>query len=482
MAGPRWLGGGRGVPNRTASLGTGGGQPHEIGGCSWTTAVDPDVVQRLALITARRGRAQANGSDRINAHAASRFLRAFCCLRADEAELGDGRDDGRGDGPARRERPRDGRDRWDRRDRRDRRAIIRAVTPLLLGAAGVLALVAGGLVLRTFGAAYRIGRLLATTPAVTVAEAAAIATEGRHQYVRVTGRIDAQDEFEDADHRPLVFRRTRLEARAGRGWRAFEDQRDAVPFTINEGLDAIAIDPDALGEGLVVVPRESSGRAADLGDRAPAGLDPETPVRARIEQISSVEHAIAIGYPVAIDPGGTPGGPGGTPGEPGGAGPGPEVRLTAARGRPLILTVLEPDEAMRILAGGDAGRTRLAAALLGTGAVLLAAAAVWALVGAVLPAVIDGVPSLGGLVPVALAASTEPTPGTGGDPRSNGQGPGLVGTPGLAILGVLAIAVLAIVATTVYVRLTTPPGEREARRSGTPGSSARRRDGRSRRR
>jgi hypothetical protein len=357
------------------------------------------------------------------------------------------------------------------------------VTPLLLGAAGVLALVAGGLVLRTFGAAYRIGRLLATTPAVTVAEAAAIATEGRHQYVRVTGRIDAQDEFEDADHRPLVFRRTRLEARAGRGWRAFEDQRDAVPFTINEGLDAIAIDPDALGEGLVVVPRESSGRAADLGDRAPAGLDPETPVRARIEQISSVEHAIAIGYPVAIDPEGMSAGPGGGPGRPGGpgaahggpGGAGLEVRLTAGRGRPLILTVLEPDEAMRILAGGDAGRTRLAAALLGTGAVLLAAAAVWALVGAVLPAVIDGVPSLGGLVPVALAASTEPTPGTGGDPRSNGQGPGLVGTPGLAILGVLAIAVLAIVATTVYVRLTTPPGEREARRSGTPGSSARRR-------
>jgi hypothetical protein len=357
------------------------------------------------------------------------------------------------------------------------------VTPLLLGAAGVLALVAGGLVLRTFGAAYRVGRLLATTPTVTVAEAVAIAAEGRRQYIRVTGRIDAEDEFEDADHRPLVFRRTRLEARAGRGWRAFEDQRESVPFTINEGLDTIAIDGDALGEGLIVVPRVSSGRAADLGDRAPVGLDPATPVRARIEQISSVEHAIAIGYPVAIDPGGTPGGPGGTPGEPGGAGPGPEVRLTAARGRPLILTVLEPDEAMRILAGGDAGRTRLAAGLLGAGVVLVAAAAIWALVGAVLPAMIGGIPSLGDLVPVALAASAEPTPGTGGDPRSNGQGPGLVGTPGLAILGVLAIAALAIVATTIYVRVTAPPGERQQGSSGPPvHPPSRRRDGRTRRR
>jgi hypothetical protein len=138
---------------------------------------------------------------------------------------------------------------------------------------------------------------------------------------------------------------------------------------------------------------------------------------------------------------------------------------------------------MRILAGGDAGRTRIAAGLLGAGAVLVGAAAVWALVGAVLPAVIGGIPSLGGLVPVALAASAEPTPGTGGDPRSNGQGPGLVGTPGLALLGVLAIAVLAVVATTAYVRLTASPGERASRGAGRPvNPSNRRRDGRTRRR
>ena len=41
--------------------------------------------------------------------------------------------------------------------------------------------------------------------------------------------------------------------------------------------------------------------------------------------------------------------------------------MTSGRGRPLILTVLEPDEAMRILAGGDADETRLAAGLLGAG-------------------------------------------------------------------------------------------------------------------
>jgi hypothetical protein len=53
----------------------------------------------------------------------------------------------------------------------------------------------------------------------------------------------------------------------------------------------------------------------------------------------------------------------------------------------------------------------------------------------------------------ALAAS--PTPGAEvGDPRSSGQGPGLVGDPGVAILAVVAIGLGSVIATLVYVRLT----------------------------
>jgi hypothetical protein len=323
------------------------------------------------------------------------------------------------------------------------------VTPLLVGAAGLVALVAGGLILRTFGAAFRIGRLLATAPTVTIAEANAIAAAGGREYVRVAGRIDAEDEFEDADHRPLVFRRVRLETRSGRSWRPFEDHRQSVPFTVNEGLDSIAVDVDALDDGLIVVPRESIGRAADMPDRAPEGSPPDTPVRARIDQVSSVEHAIVIGYPVRID-----------------AGP-VTARLTAGRGRPLILTVLEPPEAMRILAGGDAGRTRLAAGLLGAGTILIVGALAWAAVTALLPAIVAVVPGAAGLVATTLAATAEPSVATGGDPRSNGQGPGLVGTPGLAIVAVVAIALLAFVVTTLYVRLTAPPTE--ARERALPG-------------
>jgi hypothetical protein len=148
--------------------------------------------------------------------------------------------------------------------------------------------------------------------------------------------------------------------------------------------------------------------------------------------------------------------------------------MTADRGRPLILSILETDEAMRVLAADGRGRTRAAALLLGAAAVLLGGATIWAVTSALLPAVIALVPGLGGLVETALAASPEPSEVVTGDPRSNGQGPGLVGTPGLAILGVVAIAILAVVATTVYVRLTTPPIDASGRRAAPEGRDRRR--------
>jgi len=53
----------------------------------------------------------------------------------------------------------------------------------------------------------------------------------------------------------------------------------------------------------------------------------------------------------------------------------------------------------------------------------------------------------------ALAASPTPPP-AGGDPRSSGQGPGLVGDPLFALAAVIAIGVVSVAATLVYVRLT----------------------------
>jgi hypothetical protein len=57
----------------------------------------------------------------------------------------------------------------------------------------------------------------------------------------------------------------------------------------------------------------------------------------------------------------------------------------------------------------------------------------------------------------AVAASPTPQP-AGGDPRSSGQGPGLVGDPGFALIAVLAIGFGSLLVTLVYVRLTARRG------------------------
>jgi hypothetical protein len=225
------------------------------------------------------------------------------------------------------------------------------VIPIVLVFLGLLALASGAIALSSFGSGLRIGRLLATTPRVSIVAARELALSGRPAYVRIEGRIDSDTSFEDSAHRPLVLRRTRVQIRHGREWTTVEDGRETVPFDLREGLDAIEVDGPALGDGLVVVPRDSSGRVADLIDRVPLGTDAGLSARVRIDQISAVEHAIALGVPVQDDPG--------------------PVRLTAGLGRPLILTTLEQNEAMRVLAGGRRRRAIVAAGLLASGAVLV---------------------------------------------------------------------------------------------------------------
>jgi hypothetical protein len=98
-----------------------------------------------------------------------------------------------------------------------------------------------------------------------------------------------------------------------------------------------------------------------------------------------------------------------------------------------------------VLAEGRSRRPLAAALLLAGGLVLLTVGLALAVIGAA--------------TGTALAASPSPTPALGGDPRSSGEGPGLVGDPLLAIGLVLAIGLAATVATLVYLRLT---GHRQA--------------------
>ncbi len=223
--------------------------------------------------------------------------------------------------------------------------------PLLLVVAGVGALGCGWLFFRALGPGARVGRILAATPVVDVRRARDLAERGPRRYIGVSGRIDSDEEFEDEHQRPLVYRRSRLETRAGSAWTVVEDVREIAAFELSEGLDRIAVDGEALDDGLVVVTREATGTAAEVPDRVPAGTPPDAGVRFRVEQLSSVDHGLALGVP-HLDP----------------------VRgplLGPGLGRPLILTNLERSEALRLLAGGRRGMARGASALLAVGAALL---------------------------------------------------------------------------------------------------------------
>jgi hypothetical protein len=316
--------------------------------------------------------------------------------------------------------------------------MIPGVIPLVLAVAGALALGIAGAILRSFGPRYRVGRLLAVAPRVSVAEAVRIAEAGESAYVRVVGRIDSDDEFEDEDHRPLVLRRTTLRWRppAGRGsWTTLDEAMEQVDFVVREGLNEIGVATPDLADGLVVVPRLRRGQARDLGDRAPAGVPADADVTHTVEQVSSVEHATVTGVPRR-----------GTDGKP---------VIGAGLGRPLLLTTLEHDEAMRILTGGATGRARIAIACLVAGVVLLGGATLWFVVDAL----------IGGGVAVTLAATPDPTLRPGGDTRTPGSSPGFIGNPMLAILGVLVVGVVALLATLAYIRLS---GGRGSTGTGPP--------------
>jgi hypothetical protein len=237
--------------------------------------------------------------------------------------------------------------------------MIAAVSPLLPLVAGIGVLAIGLLIRTSLGPRYRVGLLLSAAPVVSIGQARALAG-GPPRYVQVAGRIDSEQDFEDDAHRPLVFRRTRLQLRDGSRWVDLDDRRERVPFEVREGLDSIGLNDAALDVGLVVVVRESVGTAADVPDGIPAETNPATPVRLRIEQVSSVEHAIVAGVPL-LDESGAP-------------------TMSAGLGRPLVLATMDRADALRILAEGRPFQPILVAVTLVAGIALVAIGLAWALV------------------------------------------------------------------------------------------------------
>ena len=145
-------------------------------------------------------------------------------------------------------------------------------------------------------------------------------------------------------------------------WRTIADEREAVPFGVEGRDEFIAVDENAIAEGLVAIPRELTGKVGDLPRETIEGVDdlpsPESPARLVIEQVSAVEHATICGTPVLLNG---------------------EATMTAGAGRPLIVTTLEAPAAMRVLASGERPKVLAAAALLVIAILLLVATVVVAI-------------------------------------------------------------------------------------------------------
>jgi hypothetical protein len=230
------------------------------------------------------------------------------------------------------------------------------ILPVSLALLGVALIVAAEIVARRLAPRYVMGRTLAAARDVSIEEALELANSGRSRYVRIHGRISSDEEFPDEHDRPLVYRRKRVEVRQPDGqWQAVAAETEGVPFGVEARSSFISVDNAALGDGLVVVPRHADGVAADLPPDIVAAIDPALPARLIIEQVSAVEHAFVAGVPRAGRDG--------------------QLEMSSGNNRPLILTTLDIDAAMRLLGRGQRAFALAMAGSVGLGIVLLAAAA-----------------------------------------------------------------------------------------------------------
>lgn len=286
---------------------------------------------------------------------------------------------------------------------------------------GAVLLVTGLLLSRRTDTRTRAGQLLAGLSPLSPTEALQLATlrGAASPYVAVKGSIDAAEIFEDENHRPLVYRRERVSIADDGAWRIIDTAERSLPFVLSDATNSIAIATADLSDGLVVVERRWEGSVAELHAArreyhnpeaatlvaALAVSDPTRGARVGLEQISSLDRAIATGQLI-------------------------EGELRAGAGRPLVVTTLERAEALRLL--GSEGRRRLISSSL---ALALLAIGVLLIVGGL--AVTLAAPALG-----ADAASPSPTPMPGsesGDARNGGASVGPGGLLNLVLMFALPL-------------------------------------------
>jgi hypothetical protein len=213
-------------------------------------------------------------------------------------------------------------------------------------------LLAGGLIaIRVSGAQPGIARRLAGARQVRVGDLLTI-DELPSRPVRVAGRIRCPDPIVTGrDERLVALHRDIQVKPPGGAWRSIERIRESRGFELWDHDGSIPIDPSDAAEPLIVLPHVWRGTTAELEDashraavaRLGAAEGEAWPARSVTRMVGVVERLLVLAS-VERAPG--------EPDQPGG--PDGQVRLSPPPGGYLI-SGLELDDAMRLLAGRRRG-------------------------------------------------------------------------------------------------------------------------------
>ncbi|HEX3220356.1 MAG TPA: hypothetical protein VHU77_10100 [Candidatus Limnocylindria bacterium] len=227
----------------------------------------------------------------------------------------------------------------------------------LIGAALVLVGLAG---IRLSGADSRLARRLAAARQLSVGDLLGAETLPQRP-VRVSGRIRCANPIVTArDDRLVAYHRDVQVKPPGRAWRSIERIRETRGFELWDHHGSLALDPGQAAEPLVVIPHVWRGSATELTTephRAAVarlgGADAAWPARSVTRMLSVVERLLVLAD-VERDSNGT-------------------VTLVAPPGG-FVISGLELDAAMRLLAGRRRGVMLAGYGLLAIGAIVLVAA------------------------------------------------------------------------------------------------------------
>ena len=236
--------------------------------------------------------------------------------------------------------------------------------PIALAAGGVVALAIGAGFVRASGARLRVAQRLAAAKPAKVADVLRLTESSRHA-LRVTGRVRCGAPIVTAnDERLVALHRTVEVELPGRGWRAIERVRESRRFQFWDHAGEITLDSARFAEPIVAIPAVWRGPPTELPDDyqgAVARLEAahRTRVRrARAETrvVSITDRIVVVGAPVVV--------------------PGAAPALEPPAGG-FIVSTLEFDAAMRLLAGRRRGLLIVGLALIALGGIacLLAAGA-----------------------------------------------------------------------------------------------------------